>query len=172
MGLALPIYPLKLHDARDQYHLKQSAWWVTEELIEAQWGMWEGNLDKTIEELADALHFQVEMCIITGIKPVFKKSLPRNWGQVTAPFNTPAVFRRAIMGILEELGMGMWQLRNKAWKQTQVLTDTDAFQACMVRAMWGILEIMSLPPYNGLVDAVTTYLRKSEVNLWRIKTQY
>ena len=173
----VPDLPLDLHDAIAQSFLKERAWWVTEELIEAQWGCWENNSDKVLEELADALHFQTELCISAECAYVYPHSRPRHWPHTRGHcrVSQPREFRQFIMAIMEELGIGMWQFRNKAWKQTQVLTDIGTFQLCMMRAQRGIVDLMGwwAPPGTDRIEfAVTTYLRKSEVNLWRIKTKY
>lgn len=171
LGEELPHPPLSLHSAKHQAWLKQRAWWVTEELIEAQWGCWEINPDKLIEELADALHFQTELCILAGVSPKYTPALPRMWPAGELEMN-PLVLRHYTMAVLEELGIGLWQFRNKAWKQTQVLTDIDVFTKCMERAHWGIVELLGLAANTDLEGSVTLYLCKSEVNLWRIYTQY
>lgn len=195
MGLYLPIekslmrgraleLPLDLHDAEAQSYLKERAWWVTEELIEAQWGCWEKNTDKVVEELADALHFQTELCISAGGTSAHFPPPPRKWPYLiksaeTSNVQHPMNLRHYIMAIMEELGIGMWHFRNKAWKQTQALTDIKTFRECMSRAQRGIIDLLGLYGLAGqnstlgtLDFAVIAYLRKSEVNLWRIKTQY
>lgn len=177
LGCRAPPLQYDLHSAETQSWFKEMAWWTTEELIEAQWGCWEENTDKVLEELADALHFQTELCISVGCPVRLHHRLPRHW-PITANFRAiqrPFAFRQFTMAILEELGMGMWLFRNKAWKQTQALTDIPEFRACMMRTHRGLLDLMGFwgdPQVDRLRFAVTTYLRKSEVNLWRIKTQY
>lgn len=70
--------PVNLHDPRGQHRLKDFAWRVTEELGEAMnclknkpWKQTHMETDELHykEELADAFHFFIELCILSGIGP-------------------------------------------------------------------------------------------------------
>jgi hypothetical protein len=62
--LQTDLIPVDLHCKNGQARLKDFAWRFTEELTEA--GDAEGILHRQ-EELADALHFLIELCILVGI---------------------------------------------------------------------------------------------------------
>lgn len=75
-GLLLtPDIPVNLHDPKGQARLKDFAWRVTEELGEAMNCLknkpWKQTFMETDEahykeEIVDALHFFVELCILSG----------------------------------------------------------------------------------------------------------
>lgn len=76
LGREVHHYPLNLDKCQDQQHLKDLAWRVTEEIGEAMnclknkpWKNSQMLTDKEhyIEEVADALHFFVELCIASGL---------------------------------------------------------------------------------------------------------
>ncbi len=58
---------VNLHTLEGQKWIKDFLWRTTEELGESFESHLIGDLDHTIEELADALHFFIETCIISGI---------------------------------------------------------------------------------------------------------
>jgi len=68
--------PVNLNDAKGQQRLKDFAWRVTEEIGEAMnclknkpWKQtqMETDVEHYYEELVDAFHFFVELCIISGL---------------------------------------------------------------------------------------------------------
>ena len=68
--------PVNIHDAAGQARLKDFAWRVTEELGEAMntlknkpWKQSQMLTDEThyLEEIADAFHFFIELCILSGL---------------------------------------------------------------------------------------------------------
>lgn len=76
--LITPDVPVDLHSHVGQQRLKDFAWRVTEELAEAMGCLkcrpWKvtpmaTDIQHYREEIADALHFFVELCILSGISP-------------------------------------------------------------------------------------------------------
>ncbi len=76
--LITPDVPVDLHSHTGQHRLKDFAWRVTEELGEAMNCLknkpWKEtpmatDVQHYKEEIADALHFFVELCILSGIGP-------------------------------------------------------------------------------------------------------
>lgn len=70
--------PVNLNDAKGQARLKDFAWRITEELGEAMnclknkpWKQTQMETDTIhfIEEISDAFHFFIEMCILIGLTP-------------------------------------------------------------------------------------------------------
>lgn len=68
--------PIDLHSHKGQHRLKDFAWRITEELGEAMSCLknkpWKAtpmdtDIDHYKEEIADAFHFFVELCILSGI---------------------------------------------------------------------------------------------------------
>lgn len=173
IGLGLLPETFDLDDRRCQYVLKDYAWRVMEEVGEALAVLPEDGLTQHAkEEIADGLHFLVELLHMAGIGPdgiviehgrdrleyLFKKSLAHG----------PA---SPIEELIRDLGMAMNCLKNKPWKQTQFPTDVGRFQGLLVQAFtsyvgfaysWGMTS-------DSLYDM---YVRKRTVNHFRIDSNY
>ena len=93
-GIYVPVMPLDVNDCRTQYFLKDMFFRVITELVEASetlkskpWKMSEVLVDQDhlYEELSDALHFYLELCINLGITSeklfelYFKKMKVNEW---------------------------------------------------------------------------------------------
>jgi hypothetical protein len=163
-----------LNNAKFQYRLKDFAWRIIEELGEALEALGKGQDVHTNEEIADALHFLVELSIMVGYKPsVVLETLYILW----EPEGTAFMVRKysciayRVGVVVEKLGVTMNCLKNKPWKQTHMLTDQDYFMENMTK-VWGAfiqLCITAKITENELYDL---YFRKSEVNKFRQRSEY
>lgn len=179
-------FPVNLHDRRDQLQIKDYAWRVIEEVGEAIDAS--KTKDHYQEELVDGLHFLTELTILVGM----------DWNQIIpdgspvkatdhledlvirAQDTTEAVFGldssetilpHLVSRLVVELGMMCNCLKNKPWKQSMMMTDEAAFYG-RLREVWGIyvaLLVNSGLDAEGITD---TYLRKSQVNKFRQRSQY
>lgn len=175
IGIRVSNVPVDIHSAKDQVHLKQRAWWTTEEIAESldAW-IGEKNELKAIEELGDSLHFLTELLILVGITPEeaqrgLEQSLQDH--KERSPLNFEDRFRCASANYLRELGMAAWQLRCKPWKQNQILTDRQELERKLVRAwgkFWVIVDLFGLSVH----EMALLYLQKSVVNKFRIRSNY
>lgn len=73
--------------------------------------------------------------------------------------------------IVEELGEAMNCLRNKPWKQTEVLVDKDHFFEELGDAVHFLIELCIIAGMDA-EDFFAIYYKKSEVNKFRQRTQY
>lgn len=95
-GFKVPTIPVNIDDAQGQTHLKDFAWRITEELGEAMnclknkpWKRTQMETDREHyhEEIVDAFHFFVELCIMSGFdarslaEMYLKKSLVNKFRQ-------------------------------------------------------------------------------------------
>lgn len=162
--------PVNIHSAKGQRVLKERAWWTTEELVEALDAIIDRNETKFLEELSDALHFLTELWILAGLDYSIIPSIEAN------PFSPMSHSVKdlspRIMGVITGLGRAMWQLRNKPWKKSQVLTDVPRFishlETAYVRLLWLYSDQFGL----SMKQICLFYLRKSEVNLFRQRSNY
>jgi len=171
-------YPVDLHSRPGQAILRDMAWRVVEELAEsAEASREHPDTPHAIEELSDALHFLIELTLLAGL-PYNKlishpddmpghDMLDKYWGLNLAVND----FAWHYWGVTENLGCAMNCLRNKAWKDTHVLTDVEKFHVWL-RRTW--LAFMSLAHAHELdPDGLyRIYFKKAEVNAWRQKTKY
>lgn len=154
-----------LDHSTDQHLLKTRAWWVTEELAEATDALLEGHEQKFLEELSDALHFLTELCILSGLGPKDMEGLRKKEYLVHK-------VEEKVLEIIRSLGMTMWQLRNKPWKQTQIPTDYPRYQGGLIMTFKMLVRLI-MNYVGGEIEFVTAlYLQKSLVNQFRIRSKY
>lgn len=168
--------PVNLHDAQDQYKLKDFAWRITEELGEALEALDLGHeKEHNWEELADALHFLTEMSILCNYYP--KLSLEEMFEKARKFLSSlfeddpeyDATYCTAL--VVKHLGRACNCLKNKPWKQSQMLTDVEYFMRCM-EDVW--MSFIVLCATSGISADIMfdLYFRKSEVNKFRQRSLY
>lgn len=178
--------PVNLQDSKGQYRIKDFAWRVTEELGEALEALY---IHSTIrehfdEEIADALHFLVELTILTGVSP--NELVPEgvNGAKLEVLFHVsygkkdinpwprsyPSIAMRTAE-VVEKLAVACNCLKNKPWKQTQMFTDVDAFISYL-RNTWRQFIVLCAVAGIGPDYLFELYFKKSQVNQFRVRSQY
>lgn len=190
--------PVNLHDHYGQLLLKDFAWRSTEEMAEAIDALDDGDEDSILhaqEEVADSLHFLIELGLLAGItlddfkdevnslssrlevKALAKDTLTNLFlvaGHKQEEGLAPNLknFGQYVLGYIVSLGMMCHTLKNKPWKKTQVMTDVDLFKARYFDTFINLLVVS----YWGLgMDAYKLhqmYFKKSEVNKFRQRSNY
>lgn len=165
--------PVDLNDKRGQARLKDFSWRVTEELGEALDALRIQDLEHYNEELIDGLHFLTELSILSGVEFKFLSDYTKgdsleylytkNKKDISELNNLIAIY-------VENIGMMCNCLKNKAWKQTNMLTDKNNFFN-KLKSVWNIY-ISILSTQLTCDDIVDIYLRKSQVNKFRQRSQY
>lgn len=174
--------PVNLDDKRGQARIKDFAWRVTEEIGEALDAL---NVHDDIvhfqEELIDGLHFLTELTILAGVTP---KDLQENcsvdegkdildgmFEVLTNPVDTAVWSLEARVAVfIEKLGMTCNCLKNKPWKQSNMVTDKKAFKENLSTAWHAYIILLA---YNMDADEVADiYLKKSQVNKFRQRSNY
>lgn len=180
--------PVNLDDKRGQARLKDFSWRVTEELGEALDARHDEEHFK--EELVDGLHFLTELSILAGTDPhklvenaakkaFLDKNIPdsvldedtlealvfisnRAYGQFA--------FEGKVTKFVENIGMTCNCLKNKPWKQSNMITDKEAFYKNLSKAWVAYLSIMAWEmPVAEITDI---YFKKSQVNKFRQRSNY
>ena len=180
--------PVDLDDAKGQARIKDFAWRCTEELMEAMDAYQHkgNNLIHLGEEIADALHFLVELVILAGFTAkdivegiylrktqdkspaedkldiLYKEAVTMGYGAVL--FDT-------IMWFLIPLGMTCHCLKNKPWVRTQRVTDRKEFKERLCFAFRRFIYICVMAEINA-EELFGLYFRKSDVNKFRQRSQY
>ena len=171
----LPSPPLPVHTPRAQVVLKDFAWRTTEELCQAFHALVTSvrttnapQPPETFNELADALHFFVELLIFAGVS-----------ADQCSGMGYPAEPPSGVVSSTEELfwraqytlGMAMFELKCKPWKQTPVATNEGAFRGKLLVAFDAFIAIWaSLGATPADVDR--HYFRKHRLNQARIAEKY
>lgn len=172
--------PVNLDDKRGQARIKDFSWRVTEELGEALDA--KANKDHYQEELIDGLHFLTELTILAGkdyntilpINPVYDEDHLRDLVE-----NAKEVISRKANGhldfwvsrFIEQLAMMCNCLKNKPWKQSMMKTDREAFYNRLAEA-WVCYITILVVSGMGAEDIANVYLKKSQVNKFRIRSAY
>jgi len=166
-----PVWDMRLKN--NQIEAKGFIFRVIEELAEAYESWLKEDEHNFWTELADSTHFLIELGIVTGAEMDLEK-YNNIWKAV------PQKFEILISGLLLEnwfwditykLGLVSNAMRNKQWKQTQVLPDMQEFNALMQDAyttfFMGFVRIGCSEQW--MFD---WYYRKNQVNQFRIKSKY
>lgn len=173
--------PVNLDDKRGQARIKDFSWRVTEELGEALDA--KANKDHYQEELIDGLHFLTELTILAGQD--YNTLLPTN----TPPYDEDhlrdlvenakeVISRKAndhldfwVSRFIEQLAMMCNCLKNKPWKQSMMKTDREAFYNRLAEA-WVCYITILVVSGMGAGDIANVYLKKSQVNQFRQRSNY
>jgi len=171
--------PVDLHDSRGQARLKDFAWRITEELGEAleAFRVHRDIREHYDEEIADALHFLVEFTILAGVtadrfqlggQDKLDDLFNANWAATSRVYSSLC---RDVGRTVEALAVACNCLKNKPWKSTMILTDVEYF-ITRVKVVW--CRFAELCQRSGLnSDKIfDLYFRKSEVNKFRIRSDY
>lgn len=170
--------PIDLDDSRGQARIKDFAWRCTEELMEAM----DAYQHKTHfqEEIADALHFLVELAILADLRP---KDLVANLVSNHTSDKLDILYENAatprykkflsdtILLFLVSLGMTCHTLKNKPWVQTQRITDKDEFRKRLYFAFRRFVEICIAAEIDA-ESLYNLYFKKSDVNKFRQRSKY
>lgn len=163
--------PVNLNDRRGQARIKDFAWRIMEEVGEAIDAR--KNYEHHTEELIDGLHFLIELTILSGFEPkdivwqhLNGMDLLDSW--FSSVEKMP--FEKCLKYLVMDLGMMCNCLKNKPWKQTNMLTDIEQFKN-KLRLVWAdYITILSLDMTAD--DVVNIYLKKSQVNQFRQRSNY
>ena len=172
--------PVNLDDKRGQARIKDFSWRVTEELGEALDA--KATKDHYQEELIDGLHFLTELTILAGKD--YHNLLPEG----TAPYSKDRLedlvenakecisqngdnLNYWVSKFIENLGMMCNCLKNKPWKQSMMKTDRNAFYGRLAE-VWVLYITLLVVSGMDADSIVTTYLKKSQVNQFRQRSNY
>lgn len=173
--------PVNLDDKRGQARIKDFSWRVMEEVGEALDAYVHGDEAHFHEELIDGLHFLTELTILTGVTPeeitsgaLFTNPVDMLDALRFLPGTVVEEFDGSLIGnvtdLVMQLGMMCNCLKNKPWKQNQMKTDKTAFKQRLAE-VWCIY-ISILNAEMTLDQVADTYLRKSQVNKFRQRSNY
>lgn len=173
--------PVNLDDRFGQARLKDFFWRVTEELTEAVDAarVHEHIPNHTYEEVADALHFLVEACILSGLtskdfdlghtgdKLEALVSVARGH-QVLQP---PIKLELLVYEVIHDIGCASNCLKQRPWKLTHQLTDKAKYYPLLKDSLYSLIEVFV--SFGFTADQIfAMYWRKSEVNNFRIRSNY
>lgn len=170
----LPSAPVSVHHAAGQRVIKDFAWRTVEELTES-YEAWEKHADDhvtaeqhALEELADAVHFFVELLIFAGITA---EQCYLRYAKLQAASESAVLRGLPYWRATYHIGLAMNFLRNKPWKQSQVPTDEARFRAALLDAWAALMQLWEKLGYDDTA-LYSFYFRKFQVNQFRQRSNY
>ena len=165
--------PVNLDDKRGQARIKDFSWRITEEVGEALDAITNESGESALlhfhEELVDGLHFLTEMTILTGydlpeyttLKDLIEEGSYRDCYTLNDLVSDHVMY----------LGMMCNCLKNKPWKQSMMKTNKENFYKHL-KLVWS--NYIAILTSQDLTEEEITdlYLRKSQVNQFRQKSNY
>lgn len=165
--------PVNLDDKRGQARIKDFSWRITEEVGEALDAITNESGESALlhfhEELVDGLHFLTEMTILTGydlpeyttLKDLIEEGNYRDSYTLNDLVSDHVMY----------LGMMCNCLKNKPWKQSMMKTNKENFYKHL-KLVWS--NYVAILTSQDLTEEEITdlYLRKSQVNQFRVRSHY
>lgn len=171
--------PINLDDRRGQARIKDFAWRVTEEVGEAlESFVYEHNELHFKEELIDGLHFLTELTILSGLRETeivegeegkYLETLVNYW-EDDWKIGSPGI-DTLVTKFICHLGMMCNCLKNKPWKQSHMRTDKNNFYD-LLKKVWKDYVALLVYANMGAEDITEIYLKKSQVNKFRQRSNY
>lgn len=171
-GLLFWEYPLTWDDREQQEHLRVLAWRLTEELIEAL-----NSTSSLLEELADCLHFVVELSLAAGVSQAElftgieyasldiigeEDSLAILFDSVAKEFDNPLSFALRVYRTIDLLGQTMNHLRQRPWRRENRPSSRKSFVVGLSLVFKSFIDTVSCG-YNP-EDLYHAYFLKSKIN--------
>ena len=165
--------PVNLDDKRGQARIKDFSWRITEEIGEALDAIENESGESALlhfhEELVDGLHFLTEMTILTGydlpeyttLKDLIEEGSCRDRYTLNDLVSDHVMY----------LGMMCNCLKNKPWKQSMMKTNKENFYKHL-KLVWS--NYIAILTSQDLTEEEITdlYLKKSQVNQFRVRSNY
>ena len=169
-------YPLDLDLPRDQQVIRSFAWSTVEEMgeaLEVQLGS--QHREHLLDEIADMMHFYVEVLILSDlhVQDFFESMNFSNYDELKTSVDNPdckeidQVFREFVV----EFALSINVLKNRLWRKTNLPTNKEIYREQLKKTIplfWEVIKSLGLNAH----DVVDAYLRKNEINLFRIKSRY
>jgi NTP pyrophosphatase (non-canonical NTP hydrolase) len=152
---------LNLDTREGQQWVKDFLWRITEEVGEA--------LDSALglphikEELADAFHFLIELCLLTSTQITVAYLIANHrWHR------GDSIYFRDLVVDLAKVGR---TCKNKPWKQTQIPIDQGELRKNMENLAMSFLDYCC-SYFESKEELYQYYFKKSKVNDFRIESKY
>ena len=155
-GYTPPTWPVNIQTRHGQDRLRQFAWWIAEEM--GEYWLEPHNSPTRAEELADVLHFHVELCLNIGITP----GDVMNHSTLVELEDHPALPH--VSEVFIQLVHGINLLKAKPWKQNPAPVDRDQLVFRISRSLHTLLRTF----VDLGLDAHILYFAKKKVNEQRI----
>lgn len=180
----IPILDLDL--PRDQHLAREFAWNVTEEMgevLDVYFGT--GDKEHIKDEIADALSFYLELMLMSGMamKDFIFVHSEDDGDDLEAWFflgtgsslkipDVDFLHERVIHSLfLQKLALAINHLKNRKWRKTNLKTNKKMYREALLETFDLFIAFVQVVGLSS-ADLLDAYLRKSEVNMFRIRSKY
>jgi len=172
-------HPFDIDSCECQCWIKDFFWRVTEELMEAFEALDQQHYEHFLEELSDALHFYLDVFVVLdyGTKMKLDDYIKEHRLVVVNKFD----YVDSSFACIYEMAMAANCLRNKKWKQSQVLVDVNKFAQHLDGGFHDLIDLIlnSIYSFEGESSSddlkyrlLNLYQKKHQVNQFRIRSNY
>jgi dimeric dUTPase (all-alpha-NTP-PPase superfamily) len=166
--------PADIDNAKAQARIKDMSWRAVEEVAEAYEAYENGEDTHFLEELADALHFLIEKYLLCGFRP--KRTLEEYFDSLDAQLARDEEKHNPTIAYVGEFcvacGLTCNCLKNKPWKQSQILTDKAKFERLLEAEFGQFIILCSRAGFSDAKSLYNMYNRKNQVNQFRQRSNY
>jgi hypothetical protein len=166
--------PADIDNAKAQARIKDMSWRAVEEVAEAYEAYENGEQIHFLEELADALHFLVEKYLLCGFRPSYP--LEYYFDSLDAHLAGDKYEALPVIAYVGDFtvacGLTCNCLKNKPWKQSQILTDVDKFNRLLEAEFGQFVLLCVRAGFKDARDLYSMYMRKNQVNAFRQRSNY
>lgn len=176
---------------KDQQMIRAMAWSVVEEAGEAMEAYDHKHYGHIGDELADMMHFFVELLIMSGVKheDIYKQLDLESWKQgsempheltdfehmdqyfkLMHPVNGDKILKH-FHDFIVKLALAVNVLKNRFWRETNLKTDHAYYHHSLRQTYVHFFHFCNALGFNP-AELVDYYLKKNEVNLFRIRSKY
>jgi len=162
LGYTPPPVPLDFAQRAHQDWFRLMSWYLTEEIVEAL----TATDDNRPEELADCLHFAIELCILAGVTGADMKDRIHLAEQLNFFEEHPWTYTLADVQV--DLGLAANLLKAKHWKRNPQPTDPNRVKEHLSNMLYKLIQVMK----GQGICYHQEYMKKHAENENRIKTHY
>lgn len=148
--------PVDINTVGGQARLKGLSWMVMEEVSESLDSL---RIEEAKEELADGLHFLIELYISAGLTPSAWPSLGTLFKECPV-----APTSKAVSQMVYNLGLAMHELKNKPWKQTKIDTDKLRLYQFLKQSLYAYVTLCKSNGIHDEQELYDLYTNKHQVN--------
>src|SRR5690606_18981467 len=158
--------PVDLDTIAGQARVKHLAWYCIEEIAEA---LDCTSIEQAQEEIVDAIHFFVELCITSGLDESDFEPLEVIYNRVR---KFGFSINSSVSLFLQHLGMAMNRLKNKPWKRTHTPVNINVYRAGLILALTHLIHLAYRFGITTPKQLINLYMGKAEINRQRQEAGY
>ena len=162
LGYTPPQIPLDFSQRAHQDWFRLMSWYLTEEIVETL----TAKPEEVSGELADCLHFAIELCILAGITG--EKARGQLWAADQMNLFADFLEAHTLQDVLVDLGKAVNLMKAKHWKRNPQPTDAETVQLHLHNMLYKLIRVIR----GHDLEPETIYMAKHKTNEDRIQARY